>query len=429
MLSPPTLRHRRTLAAASAVLLVALLIGLVTRPGRFDADGPTPAPASAADPSGETMPIGDLDGWRQVFTDDFGTDVPLGQFPEAVADKWSAYPSPVKDTFRHGTYSPHKVVSVSNGVLNEYIHAKGRVFMVAAILPNVPNAGDEGQTYGRYAVRFKADPIDGYKMAWLLWPDSGKWPKDGEIDFPERNLDSTAVGGFVHHQGARRGSDQASVSAEYDSSAWHTAVIEWSPRSGRVHARRGRDRPDHGADSENADALGAADRDGADLEEAAQERRRQRADRLGRGLAVRPNRRRPSPSDRAGANHDNAARAHTPDRHALPRRPQLTYGGPTAAGGAFIDSRTATIGPSGMVIRPRCGRSRSKITRSITATRPAARSAINTPRSCEASNMPSTPSASALARICSQSTGAGMRLSSAAMRVVWASIISLSVST
>ena len=38
--------------------------------------------------------------------------------------------------------------------------------------------------------------------------------------------------------------------------------------------------------------------------------------------------------------------------------------------------------------------------------------------------MPRTPSASALARTCSQSTGDGMRLSSAAMRVVWASIIS-----
>ena len=175
------------------------------------------------------MPIGDLDGWRQVFTDDFGTDVALGQFPEAVADKWTAYPSPVKDTFRHGTYSPHTVVSVSNGVLNEYIHAKGRVFMVAAILPNVPNTGDQGQTYGRYAVRFKADPIDGYKMAWLLWPDSARWPRDGEIDFPERNLDSTAVSGFVHHQGARQGSDQTSASAEYDSSGGTPPLSNGAP--------------------------------------------------------------------------------------------------------------------------------------------------------------------------------------------------------
>ena len=60
---------------------------------------------------------------------------------------------------------------------------------------------------------------------------------------------------------------------------------------------------------------------------------------------------------------------------------------------------------------------------------PAATRAIRTPRSWEARNIPNTPSASALAKTCSQSTGAGMRLSSAATRVVWASIISLSVST
>ena len=42
--------------------------------------------------------------------------------------------------------------------------------------------------------------------------------------------------------------------------------------------------------------------------------------------------------------------------------------------------------------------------------------------------MPRTQSASALARICSHSTDAGIRLSSVATRVVCASIISLSVS-
>jgi len=206
-----------------------LLIGLVNRPQRFVGDRATPAAAIAADPSGEAMPVGDLNGWRQGFRDDFADDVPLGKFPEAVADKWRAYPSPVKDTFRRGTYSPHKVVSVSDGVLNENIHAEGRVFMVAAILPNVPDSGDHGQTYGRYAVRFKADAIDGYKMAWLLWPDSEHWPRDGEIDFPERDLRSTAVKGFVHHQGARQGSDQSSAGAPYDANTWHTTVIEWSP--------------------------------------------------------------------------------------------------------------------------------------------------------------------------------------------------------
>jgi hypothetical protein len=229
MRSPPTPRRRRTPAAACAVLLVVLLVGVADQPLHAQSvDARRVAPV-LADPSGEAMPIGDLDGWRQVFTDDFTTDVPLGEFPDAVADKWSAYPSPVKDTIHHGTYSPGSVVSVADGVLNQYIHAEGRVFMVSALLPKVPGTEEQGQMYGRYAVRFKADPIEGYKMAWLLWPDSGRWPRDGEIDFPERNLVSDNVNGFVHHQGARHGSDQTSTKVAYDPSTWHTAVIEWSP--------------------------------------------------------------------------------------------------------------------------------------------------------------------------------------------------------
>jgi hypothetical protein len=34
-------------------------------------------------------------------------------------------------------------------------------------------------------VRFKTDSMHGYKGAWLLWPASEVWPRDGEIDFPE----------------------------------------------------------------------------------------------------------------------------------------------------------------------------------------------------------------------------------------------------
>jgi hypothetical protein len=175
------------------------------------------------------MPVGDRDGWRQVFTDDFTTDVALGSFPAAVSAKWGAYASPAKDTFGKGTYSPEKVVSIANGVLNKYIHAEDGVFMVAALLPKVPGTTRFGQLYGRYAVRFKMDRIEGYKAAWLLWPDSRTWPHDGEIDFPERNLLSDSVTGFVHHQGAKHGSDQESANAPYDSTTWHTSVIEWSP--------------------------------------------------------------------------------------------------------------------------------------------------------------------------------------------------------
>lgn len=214
---------------ASVVMLVVLAATVVNQPVDADVAAVASAAPSRFDPSGEPMPVGDLDGWRQVFTDNFSTDVALGHFPAAVAEKWSVYASPAKDTFGHGSYSPERVVSVDSGVLTKHIRAEGGEFLVAALLPKVPGTARYGQMYGRYAVRFKTDPIEGYKIAWLLWPDSRAWPRDGEIDFPERDLASDIVKGFVHHQGARSGSDQESASAPFDSTRWHTAVIEWSP--------------------------------------------------------------------------------------------------------------------------------------------------------------------------------------------------------
>ncbi len=180
-------------------------------------------------PSGEPMPVGDLAGWRQVFTDDFTTPVPVGQFPAAVSSKWGVYPDGWKDTSRNGTYSPSRVVSIQNGVLNKYLHTADGLARVAAILPKIPGATSSGGLpAGRFAIRFKSDPIPGYKVAWLLWPDSEVWPRDGEIDFPEGNLDST-ISGFMHRQNGTSGGDQDSAHTTARFTSWHTAIIEWTP--------------------------------------------------------------------------------------------------------------------------------------------------------------------------------------------------------
>jgi beta-glucanase (GH16 family) len=113
---------------------------------------------------------------------------------------------------------------VGNGVLNKYLHTENGTPMSAAVLPKVSD-----QLYGKYVVRFKTDSIRGYRVAWLLWPQSGAFPRDGEIDFPETGLDST-IWGFIHHQGATSGSDQDYVATNVPlAGAWHTTSIEWSP--------------------------------------------------------------------------------------------------------------------------------------------------------------------------------------------------------
>ena len=185
-----------------------------------------PAPVS---PSGELMPVGDLPGWRQVFADDFTTDVPVGQFPGQVyGNKFTVYPDGTPDTAGQSGgssgYYPSKVVSVSNGILNLYLHTENGVKMAAAILPVLPG----NHLYGKYTIRFRSDAVQGFKVAWLLWPDSENWPQDGEIDFPEGNLSET-IGAYMHHQNGTFGSDQDAYASQATFTSWHTTSIEWTP--------------------------------------------------------------------------------------------------------------------------------------------------------------------------------------------------------
>ena len=188
-------------------------------------DGPAQqwsVPSLAADPSGQAMPVGNLPGWTQVFADNFTENVPLGSFPAAVSSKWTAYPYPWHDTSGHGRYDPKKVVSIGNGVMDLYLHTQNGIHMISAPEPVIPGApGSEGGLlYGRYAMRFKADPVPGYKTAWLLWPDSEDWTADGEIDFPEGNLTGT-ISAFMHHTGNPYDQDQ------YDTKATYAAWRKW----------------------------------------------------------------------------------------------------------------------------------------------------------------------------------------------------------
>jgi hypothetical protein len=191
--------------------------------------------------SGECLPVGDLPGWQQVFTDDFSTNAPLGSFsgcttngftcsglPQAVRDKWFAYPDGWSDS-KSGTYAPSKVMSIQNGLMNLYLHSENGAHLVSAPMPKIPGTSAKlGMTYGRYAARLRADSLHGYETAWLLWPDSEVWPRDGEIDLPEGYLDSYMCM-FLHHQGGTSAGDQDGWCSTTTYTNWHTIVLEWAP--------------------------------------------------------------------------------------------------------------------------------------------------------------------------------------------------------
>jgi beta-glucanase (GH16 family) len=210
-------RHSRVVVASIFVVLAIVVAAALANVDLWH---------RSSNPSGQAMPRGDLPGWRQVFTDDFTTDVRLGRFPAAVSDKWAAYDDGWPDTSRNGKYLPSRVVSVHDGMMDLHVRTDGGTHMVAAPLPRTAGPGPQGGLlYGRYVVRFRADAIPGYKVAWLLWPDSENWA-DGEINFPEGSLTGT-VAGFVHYKGEPTKQKAFPVPAFFTS--WHTAAIEWRP--------------------------------------------------------------------------------------------------------------------------------------------------------------------------------------------------------
>jgi beta-glucanase (GH16 family) len=84
------------------------------------------------------------------------------------------------------------------------------------------------QKYGRWEARMRTSVRDpAYHAVLLLWPDSGNWPADGEIDYAEGTADATRMRFFLHY-----GADNSQTRAEkvIDSTQWHHYAVEWSPK-------------------------------------------------------------------------------------------------------------------------------------------------------------------------------------------------------
>lgn len=216
-----------------------------TSPSTRSATSAVPLGASTASAAAVPMPTGDIPGWHQIFADDFPTDVPVGGFsgcdqgtvracsglPSAVEAKWWAYPDGWKDTSGQGVYMPSQTMSIADGMMHLHMYTAGGTTMVAAPVPKIPDpVGSEGgQLYGRYAIRWMVKaPTDSFKLAWLLWPDSEKFPADGEIDFPEGQINGD-ITAYMHRQNATADNDQNEFDTPVPiSSGWHTSVVEWT---------------------------------------------------------------------------------------------------------------------------------------------------------------------------------------------------------
>src|SRR5664279_3317781 len=175
----------------------------------------------------------DISPWNLIFADDFATPIPLGGFLDSEYEsRWSAYDG-FADTSGNGMYSS-SVISVGGGALNVYLHTDHSQPLSAAVVPMVDGQWG-GKIYGRYDVRFRSDELPGYKMAFLLWPDTNNWG-EGEIDFPE--VGSLGKGNSLYANIYQKGSSTSgapgpavgfTTGTDAAGSGWHTASIEWTP--------------------------------------------------------------------------------------------------------------------------------------------------------------------------------------------------------
>jgi hypothetical protein len=212
-------RRRRQLWSLVGLVLVTVVAMVVV----FTPSEPTREEVHMTEKSGK------FEGWTPNYFEDFSTDARLGTFGAIYGREWNGY-SGFPDTSGRGLYAPDRVLSVHDSMLDFHLRTENGTHLVAAPLPK----GYDGQTYGRFSLRFKADNIPGYKIAFMLWPESDSW-NDGEIDWPEGELAgpmspaSAQVGtlrdGEMTFDTAHR------VYSPTDSTDWHVATTEWTPGS------------------------------------------------------------------------------------------------------------------------------------------------------------------------------------------------------
>jgi len=87
--------------------------------------------------------------------------------------------------------------------------------------------GAGNQTFGMWQVRARFQAGTGYGQALILWPESNRWPQDGELDFAEApHPDKKSVSQTIHW-GDGNETDSQQVAGDF--TQWHVYSVIWRP--------------------------------------------------------------------------------------------------------------------------------------------------------------------------------------------------------
>jgi beta-glucanase (GH16 family) len=165
------------------------------------------------------LPATALAARKLVFQDDFS-----GRTLNTA--KWSAYNGPGNDG--HGLRRPRAIT----------VDGRGHLVITARMVRNQLLSGGMASrlnlTYGRFVFRVKTrgDPTQTMDGVVLSWPQSDRWPIDGEEDIYETGGARRTFSSFLHW-----GVDDHLLEFRQHASAvqWHTMAMDWSPNAIKVY--------------------------------------------------------------------------------------------------------------------------------------------------------------------------------------------------
>jgi beta-glucanase (GH16 family) len=206
-------RHTSSLTVASDVL------AQPTAP-------PAVTPPASSQPSDKPPPIGSsvpgADGRRLLFEDDFGGT-------QLNTASWSAYNGTGYNG--HGLRRPYAITLDGQGDL--VITAR----MINGTVVSGGMANRLNRAYGLYEfrVRTDADPTKTMSGAVLTWPQSGRFPQDGENDIYETGTyyPRDPFFSFIHF--GNTAASQTSFKHFADGSQWHTMAMDWSAGAIKIY--------------------------------------------------------------------------------------------------------------------------------------------------------------------------------------------------
>ena len=180
------------------------------------------------------MPAAAPSGYSRIFTEDFNTAAPVGDFDSVYGSEFGEYNGGPAGDGSEATYEPNEVLSVANGSMYYDLHTDSSGTPVTAA-PQPMN--QQGFEYGQVGMAIRLDSESGpqnYKIAFLMWPTTGAWTN--EVDFAETQPalgDDISVNSLLSNNAPNFDMTDGNQDTGVDlmDGKYHTFLVTWTPTS------------------------------------------------------------------------------------------------------------------------------------------------------------------------------------------------------